>query len=125
MQSPVRRILLVAVTLVLSAGMILAQAEKVYVTKTGSKYHRASCSSLSKSKIEMPLEKAAARYGVCKNCKPPVPEPAAAPRKAVPPPVPTVMHVTPKAEDRCEALTKKGIQCSRRAQPNRNFCWQH
>jgi hypothetical protein len=44
----------------------------VYVTKTGAKYHAAGCSSLRKSAIPMKLRDAAARYGPCKNCRPPV-----------------------------------------------------
>jgi hypothetical protein len=44
----------------------------VYVTKTGTKYHRGSCSSLSKSKIPMTLAEAKAEgYEPCKICKPP------------------------------------------------------
>ncbi|MFC1783830.1 hypothetical protein ACFL02_09645 [Planctomycetota bacterium] len=44
----------------------------VYVTKTGKKYHRTDCSSLSKSKIPMKLSEAKARgYTPCQRCKPP------------------------------------------------------
>ena len=44
----------------------------VYVTNSGSKYHRASCAHLSKSKIEKALSEAkAAGYEPCKTCKPP------------------------------------------------------
>ncbi|HPO08470.1 MAG TPA: hypothetical protein PLZ55_07360, partial [bacterium] len=43
----------------------------VYVTRTGSKYHRDGCRYLSKSKIPMPLKEAAARYGPCSVCDPP------------------------------------------------------
>lgn len=119
-----RRTFAFAVLLALSAGVLLAQAEKVYVTKTGSKYHRASCSSLSKSRIEMPLVQAAARYGACKNCKPPLPEitPAvAAPTTQAP----STERAAPVADGRCQATTKKGAQCSRKAQAGRRFCWQH
>ena len=45
---------------------------KVYITRTGKKYHRDGCRSLSKSKIEVTLTEAKARgYGACKICKPP------------------------------------------------------
>lgn len=45
----------------------------VYVTRTGAKYHRAGCSSLSKSAIPMSLRAAvAAGYGPCQRCRPPV-----------------------------------------------------
>lgn len=45
-------------------------SEIVYVTRTGTKYHRAGCSYLSSS-IEMSLKDAiAAGYGPCSRCKP-------------------------------------------------------
>lgn len=48
-----------------------AQTEQVvYVTKTGTKYHRAGCSFL-KSAIPMALSEAKARYSPCSVCKPP------------------------------------------------------
>jgi len=44
----------------------------VYITKTGNRYHREGCSSLSKSKIPIPLKEAKTRgYGPCSRCKPP------------------------------------------------------
>ena len=42
----------------------------VYVTRTGTKYHRAGCRYLSKSSMPMPLEEAKKRYSSCKACKP-------------------------------------------------------
>ena len=44
----------------------------VYVTKTGTKYHRADCRSLRQSKIAMKLKDAAKKYSPCKICKPPI-----------------------------------------------------
>lgn len=122
-----RRVACLAFLVLVALSTAFAQAEKVYVTKTGSKYHRASCSSLSKSKIEMPLAEAAKRYGPCKNCKPPVPAATSAGTAAATaspgPALPT--KSAPAAAGRCQATTKKGTQCSRRAQPGRNYCWQH
>ncbi len=43
----------------------------VYVTRTGRKYHRGSCSYLRKSKIPMSLKAAKASYGPCSRCRPP------------------------------------------------------
>lgn len=44
----------------------------VYITKTGSKYHRDGCSSLRRSRIAISLNDAVSRgYEPCKNCKPP------------------------------------------------------
>lgn len=121
-----RRALFVGLLLFASVAVSLAQVEKVYVTRTGAKYHRASCSSLAKSKIEMPLKEAAARYGPCKNCKPPVPAAAPATRATAPvAKTPPVERAAPVTGGRCQATTKKGTQCSRKAQAGRNYCWQH
>jgi hypothetical protein len=43
----------------------------VYVTRTGQCYHRAGCSSLSRSKIPMDLNEAKKRYRPCSRCNPP------------------------------------------------------
>lgn len=43
----------------------------VYVTKTGSKYHRSGCQYLKKSKIPMALSDARQSYGPCSKCTPP------------------------------------------------------
>ena len=43
----------------------------VYITRTGRKYHRGSCSYLRRSRIPMKLSKAKGRYGPCSRCKPP------------------------------------------------------
>ena len=47
-------------------------ATTVYTTKTGTKYHKESCSSLRKSKIKTDIA-AAKKKGLtaCKRCKPP------------------------------------------------------
>lgn len=117
-----RRLLLIVVAVVATASLAFAQTEKVYVTKTGAKYHRASCSSLSRSKIEMPLVEAARLYGPCKNCKPPVP---LAPAATTTPTQAPASRTAAVESGRCQATTKKGTQCSRKAQPGRNYCWQH
>ena len=48
------------------------QTVTVYVTKTGKKYHREGCRSLSRSKIPMTLKEAKAKgYTPCSTCRPP------------------------------------------------------
>lgn len=45
---------------------------KVFITETGSKYHRAGCRHLKDSKFETTLKKATSQgYGACGTCKPP------------------------------------------------------
>ena len=46
------------------------RAQTVYVTRTGSKYHRGNCRYLRLSKIAISLEKAKQSYGPCSVCKP-------------------------------------------------------
>ena len=49
-----------------------AASVTVYVTRSGSKYHTASCSSLRRSRIPMSLKDAcAAGYTPCSRCNPP------------------------------------------------------
>ena len=55
----------------LSPAIDRKSGSQVYVTRTGKKYHRASCRSLSKSKIPMSLAAAKQRYGPCGRCNPP------------------------------------------------------
>jgi hypothetical protein len=48
-------------------------AQTVYITKTGKKYHRESCSSLRLSSIPINLKDAIAQgYTPCSRCKPPI-----------------------------------------------------
>lgn len=131
----VRRIALVAIAVLVSVSLALAQAKKVYVTKTGEKYHRESCRSLAKSKIEMPLREAATRYGPCKNCQPPTltatPNSNATPAATATPATAAAVSATampksaPATSGRCQATTKKGTQCSRNPSKGTQFCWQH
>lgn len=54
-------------------------AERVYLTSSGSRYHRAGCRYLSKSQIPTSLEYVAGKYRACSVCNPPsvTPEPEA------------------------------------------------
>ncbi len=55
------------------AAQVQPKTEIVYVTRTGSKYHRGTCSYLRKSKIPMDLKLAASNYSPCSVCRPPRP----------------------------------------------------
>jgi len=121
-----RRVVCAAVLFLVAAGAAVAQSEKVYVTKTGAKYHLGSCSSLRASKIEMPLAEAAAKYGPCGNCKPPVPATSAPAAMTATPAAPSTPAAPAAARStRCQATTKKGTQCSRNAKAGSSYCWQH
>jgi micrococcal nuclease len=113
--------------------------EIVYVTRTGTKYHRAGCRYLARSQIPMALKDAVKQFGPCSVCQPPVltaksadaespqahdGEPAHASRP--PAPQPSAKASAPAQKSgQCQAITKKGTQCSRRAQAGNVYCWQH
>ena len=82
--------------------------DEVYVTRTGAKYHRGSCTSLRSSKIEMPLAEAATRYDACKICRPPIPTPASPTAPVEPRPSPPASAESAPRSTRCQATTKKG-----------------
>jgi len=65
-----------AVALLLLVNVVAFAGEtKLYLTKTGHKYHRANCQYLRKSKIEVTLSEAKKRgMTPCSKCKPPVEE---------------------------------------------------
>lgn len=54
----------------LAAAVSASPDTTVYVTKTGKKYHTATCQYLKQSKIPMKLKDAKKRYTACSRCKP-------------------------------------------------------
>lgn len=121
----------VGTTAVAGAAAIASNAsETVYATKTGTKYHRVGCRSLSRSQIPMTLKDASARYGACSICNPPTlathPVATAPGAKAAPLPAKAAPAPAPRAVSRqCAATTQKGTRCSRTASAGSNYCWQH
>jgi hypothetical protein len=69
--------------LLLFACVVLAEAQTVYITRTGRKYHREECRYLRYSSYAISLSEAINRdYGACLVCRPPVKEtPAPLPEK--------------------------------------------
>ncbi len=129
MRRAVTRIVAALAVIVAFTATVIAQSPDtlVYVTKTGEKYHKAGCRSLSRSQIATTLGQASKRYGPCGICKPPVLA-ATATTSAVPATTSTP-RAAPAAKavesGQCQARTKKGTQCSRKAKPGSQYCWQH
>ncbi len=96
-----------------------AAEEQVYVTRTGTKYHRASCSHLTASAMPMSLREAAGRYGPCAACAPPVPGNAGGGARGL------LNSSSAPRSTQCAATTKKGTRCSRMASAGSAYCWQH
>jgi hypothetical protein len=117
------------------------EAQTVYITKTGKKYHDEYCQYLSHSKVEIELSKALELgYGACSVCKPvtevedspeaeeatpasskPDPGNTPAPSSKQAHPAPAKKATT---SSQCSALTKAGARCKRAASAN-GRCWQH
>ncbi len=53
-----------------SAAETNVEQRTVYITRTGSKYHRAGCQYLAKSSIPMPYDRAKSSYSPCSRCRP-------------------------------------------------------
>jgi hypothetical protein len=107
-----------------ASGDSAEAATPVMVTRTGTKYHRVGCRTLRNGGIASTLGEASKRYGPCAVCRPPVFSTAAIPAApaTIAPPAPSRPTA---ASGQCQAITKKGTQCSRKAQPGRSYCWQH
>jgi endonuclease YncB( thermonuclease family) len=54
-----------------ATGATEPKEETVYVTRTGSKYHRSSCQYLRRSRIPVSLKEAKQSYNPCSVCRPP------------------------------------------------------
>ena len=111
-------------------------AQTVYITKTGKKYHKGSCRYLRSSKISISLEDAKAKgYTPCSVCKPPtkvlteneevktaetikVDTTNIIDKKEA---VPVVKSVAVQ----CKGITKSGSRCKRKTTNANGYCWQH
>jgi competence protein ComEC len=66
-------LVIILVCVVAGAGFAANKDVVVYITKSGEKYHTASCLFLKKSRIEISLGSAVSRgYEPCSHCKPPL-----------------------------------------------------
>jgi len=89
--------------------MCSSQAQSVYVTKTGDKYHKSSCQHLNDSKQKMEFQEALKLgYKACKDCKPVIED----------------KNKKSKASQ-CTAKTKSGERCKRETKNANGRCHQH
>ena len=101
-------------------------SQTVYVTKTGKKYHSENCSSLSSSKKSIGLSEAIDKgYTPCKKCKPEQNLKSDTKTNSVPENNSKVKNQNDVKEQQCEAITKSGTRCKRKAQAGSKYCWQH
>lgn len=100
-------------------------AQTVYITKTGSKYHEQSCSSLRYSSEPINLSDAVnGGYTPCSKCNPPTFNMPKSDLQTTPDSKSTTSK-TPTTKKQCIAITEKGTQCGRNAEVGSDYCWQH
>ncbi len=125
-----KKLLFLTITL-LSLFTSTIDAQTVYVTKTGTKYHEDYCSYLEYSKYFISLSKAL-EYGYtsCSRCKPPKKTKSAV---NVVNTQPTYLYQNTSQQPtsrttysvRCNGITQKGYQCKRKTKNANGYCWQH
>ncbi|MDN5214966.1 hypothetical protein QQ020_22995 [Fulvivirgaceae bacterium BMA12] len=125
MQNSVKYCLLLF--LLISCAQIQTEAQTVYITKTGRKYHKETCRYLNHSKYPLTLSKAKERgYEACKVCKPATKTTGAkvdsdSTKIIVSPTPPKVVKAV-----RCSAKTRStGSRCKRMTKNANGKCWQH
>lgn len=113
-----------------------SEAQTVYITKTGKKYHRGSCQYLRKSQFAIAMTEAVGRgYTACSVCEPGTP---ATEKKTTPNTTPKQKSTetqqeksvipTEKKEGKsvqCSATTKAGTRCKRTTTNANGKCYQH
>lgn len=100
-------------------------AQTVYVTKSGTKYHTSICSNLSGSKSEISLLEAQRKgYSPCKRCMP-TSETKSFYNIALGSNQSSLHSKSTANKGQCQARTKKGKQCKRKAVKGSNYCYQH
>lgn len=118
-----KQLLLLAVISLLLMGNVFAQT--VYVTKTGTKYHKVTCKYLSKSSIAISLTDAVSQgYTACSVCKPSSTYTTTTTTKTNT----TTTGTTTKKQtqsEQCSATTKAGTRCKRMTLSPNGKCWQH
>ena len=113
------------------------EAQTVYITKTGSKYHRGSCQYLRKSKIPIIIKDAIDRgYEACSVCEPgglskeQKTSPAANPNQKTPnvsdnTKSPSTQQSKESTSQQCTGTTKAGTRCKRMTTNANGRCYQH
>ena len=100
------------------------EAQTVYVTKTGKKYHRESC-RYAKTGWASSLADAKKRgLTACLVCKPSTSETKTTSSNSLKSKT-LETKSTQNTSSQCAAKTKAGSRCSRKAASGSKYCWQH
>ncbi|MCE7057251.1 hypothetical protein LZF95_21400 [Algoriphagus sp. AGSA1] len=106
------------------------QAQTVYITKTGARFHKESC-RYSKTGWASDLATAKKKgLTACLVCKPSSTETGEAkliPLTSEPKKIESSKETKPAqaTSSQCRATTKAGARCSRKSATGISYCWQH
>ncbi len=99
-------------------------AQSVYTTKTGEKYHKNTCKYLKYSKKEITLKKAKLLgYSPCSVCKPTNKNTQAKTTSSKSSLSNT--HTQKTTSTQCTGKTKSGTRCKRKTKNANGRCYQH
>ncbi|MBN7817791.1 hypothetical protein [Algoriphagus pacificus] len=121
MQKKALHLLLFTALFILIAQL---QAQAVYITKTGAKYHKETCRYAKTGRAATLTEAKKKGLTACLVCNPS----ATDNKSATPTPAKSKTSETNKAQNsssQCIATTKAGSRCYRKAASGSKYCWQH
>ncbi|MFH6985275.1 hypothetical protein [Marinoscillum luteum] len=122
------RTLFVFLLFLVACTSAYTQEAKVFVTDTGTKYHRENCKYLRYSRSELTIKSAKEKgYEACKVCKPSPSVNSSDTTSQVTQKIQTTTKPTssPGVSRRCSATTQAGAQCKRMTKSSSGKCWQH
>ena len=100
------------------------QSQNAYISNTGKKYHKNTCSYLKYSKKALSLDDAIAKgFTACKRCKPTRNNlKSASNSQGI---IPTKSTAKRATSIQCSGKTKKGVRCKRKTKNASGYCYQH
>lgn len=126
------KLLRVLIVIILTACSSNVDAQTVYTTKTGEKYHKEDCKYLKHSKKEIILEKALELgYTSCSVCKPSSEINNSQKSSNLSsstnnsPSTTTTTTTTKSTATQCTGKTQSGTRCKRMTKSANNRCYQH
>lgn len=95
------------------------QAQTVYITPSGTKYHKGDCRMVKNVSQAITIQQAIEKgKGPCSFCKPPVITGTTIDKSNKP-------RGTAKETYQCKGITKKGARCKHRTRIANGYCYQH
>jgi methylphosphotriester-DNA--protein-cysteine methyltransferase len=112
------------VVLLFACAYTSVEAQTVYITKTGAKYHLSTCHYL-KSKIKISLPEAEKQgYTPCSYCKPSKTLQHNNNKQVIKSDS-TALEQKKTSSSQCQGTTQAGTRCKRMTTHSSGYCYQH